>query len=70
MTAGRPYQSDLVDIAGIVIERREKAVWLNAGTTKAWLPLSQVELDPADASAGHSVTVVLPEWLAKEKELI
>jgi len=56
-----PYRSDLVDIAGIVIERREKAVWLNAGTTKAWLPLSQVELDPPDAGAGHTVTAAMPE---------
>lgn len=65
-----PYHSDLVDIAGIVIERREKALWLNAGTSKAWLPLSQIELDPRDASAGHSVSVAMPEWLAKEKGLI
>ena len=66
----RPYQSNLVDIAGIVIEIREKALWLNAGTTKAWLPLSQIEIDPEDAGAGHSVTVAMPEWLAKEKGLI
>ena len=66
----RPYQSDLVDIAGIVIERREKAVWLNDGTKKVWLPLSQVELDPEDAGAGHAVSVAMPEWLAKEKGLI
>ncbi len=65
-----PYRSTLVDIAGIVIERREKAVWLNAGDTKAWLPLSQVELDPEDADAGNSVTVAMPEWLAREKGLI
>ena len=65
-----PYRSALVDIAGIVIERRATSVWLNAGTTKAWLPLSQVELDPADAGPGHSVTVAMPEWLAQEKGLI
>jgi hypothetical protein len=65
-----PYQSGLVDIAGIVIERREKAVWLNAGTSKAWLPLSQIEMDPPGADAGHSVSVAMPEWLAKEKGLI
>ena len=64
------YRSNLVDIAGIVIERREKAVWINAGDTNAWLPLSQVELDPPDASAGHAVEVAMPEWLAKEKGLI
>lgn len=65
-----PYRSDLVDIAGIVIERREKAIWINAGDTKAWLPLSQVELNPEDADAGHSVEISMPEWLAKEKGLI
>jgi hypothetical protein len=66
----RPYQSDLVDIAGIIIETREKAVFLNAGDRKVWLPLSQIEIDPPGASAGHSVKVAMPEWLAKEKGLI
>jgi hypothetical protein len=65
-----PYRSSLVDIAAIVIERRPTSIWINAGDTKAWLPLSQVEVDPEDASAGHAVQVVLPEWLAKEKGLI
>jgi len=64
------YRSDLVDIAGIVIQRRETSIWINAGTTKAWLPLSLVELDPTDASDGHAVEVAMPEWLAKEKGLI
>lgn len=64
------YRSNLVDIAAIVIERREKAVWINAGDRKAWLPLSQVELDPEGADAGHSVEIAMPEWLAKEKGLI
>lgn len=68
--SGPSYRSDLVDIAGVVIERREKAIWIDAGDRKAWLPLSQVELDPEDASAGHAVEVAMPKWLAKEKGLI
>lgn len=68
--ARSPYASELVDIAGILIDVREKAVWLNDGTTKAWLPLSQIELDPPHASAGHTVKVTMPEWLAKDKGLI
>lgn len=64
------YRADLVDVAGVVIERRDKAVWIDAGDRKVWLPLSQVELDPEDASAGHKVVVAMPEWLAKEKGLI
>lgn len=64
------YRSDLVDIAGVVVECREKAVHLNAGDRRVWLPLSQIELDPKDASVGHSVTVAMPEWLAQEKGLI
>jgi hypothetical protein len=42
-------------------------VFLNDGTRKEWLPKSQIEVDPDDASAGHSVIVAMPEWLAKEK---
>lgn len=68
--SGGSYRSALVDIAAIVIERREKAIWINAGDTKAWLPLSQVELDPEGADAGDSVEVTMPEWLAQEKGLI
>jgi hypothetical protein len=67
---GNPYRSNLVDVAGIVIERRPTSIWINAGNTKAWLPLSQIELDPEDASAGHAVEIAMPEWLAKEKGLI
>ncbi len=65
-----PYRSTLVDIAGVLIERRPTAVWIDTGDRKPWLPLSQVELDPEDASEGHSVTVAMPEWLAKKKGLI
>lgn len=68
--ARSPYVSTLVDIAGILIEVREKSIWLNDGTTKVWLPLSQVEVDTPGAAAGHSVSVAMPEWLAKEKGLI
>ncbi len=66
----RPYQSDLVDIAGIIVESRPLSIRLNDGTRKGWLPRSQIEIDPTDASAGHSVTVAMPEWLAQGKGVI
>jgi hypothetical protein len=40
-----------------------ESVWTNK---KAWLPLSQIEL-PDD---GSEDTILCPDWLAKEKELV
>ncbi len=61
MTASR---SDLVDIAGVLLNETERAYRLNDGTHVVWLPKSQCEWDPTDG------TMAMPSWLAKEKELI
>ena len=57
-------KSDLVDVAGEIRGETDKAFRFFDGVREAWLPKSQVEWD---ASAR---TMAMPEWLAKEKELI
>jgi hypothetical protein len=59
-------KSDLVDIAGELVEPYEtdKAYRFFDGSRTVWLPKSQCEWDADDK------TMAMPEWLAKEKELI
>jgi hypothetical protein len=56
-------ESDLIEIAVILVGESEKAWKVDAGGEKpAWLPKSQCEFEDG--------TLTLPEWLAKEKGLI
>jgi hypothetical protein len=57
-------KSDLVDIAGEIRNETEKAYQFFDGKRVVWLPKSQCEWDSDDK------TMAMPEWLAKEKELI
>jgi hypothetical protein len=63
-------KSDLVDLDVTVLERRERAVHVRDHETgnKVWLPLAQVEIEPAEDGTHHIAT--MPEWLAIEKELV
>lgn len=62
-----PHQSDLIDLSVLFVRETEKAWCVDAGGKKdVWLPKSQCQLE-----RGVRVdTLTLPEWLAKEKELI
>jgi hypothetical protein len=57
-------RSNLVDIAGEVQGETDKAYRFFDGNRTVWLPKSQVEWDETDG------TMAMPEWLAKDKELI
>lgn len=57
-------KSDLVDIAGELRGETAKAYRFFDGERTVWLPKSQVEWDESDR------TMAMPEWLAKDKELI
>jgi hypothetical protein len=57
-------KSDLVDIAGEIQGETPSAFRFFDGTRTVWLPKSQVEWDADDN------TMAMPEWLAREKELI
>ena len=65
MTAGR---SDLVDVTGCIAGETDLAIRFHDGARTVWLPRSQIEIDAG--SNPRIVTVTMPEWLAKEKELI
>ncbi len=58
--------SDLVDIAGELVEPYETAAAYRFfdGYSTVWLPKSQCQWDEEDA------TMTMPEWLAKEKGLV
>jgi len=54
----------LIDIAGEVLSETEKAYQFSDGARRVWLPKSQVEWHEEDQ------IMVIPEWLAKDKDLI
>ena len=57
-------KSDLVNITGEIRGETEKAYRFFDGERTVWLPKSQCEWDADDE------TMAMPEWLAKDKELI
>jgi hypothetical protein len=59
----RRSNHDLVDIAGEIRARTQRAIQFYDGERTVWLPLSQIEIN-------DDGTITMPEWLAEEKELI
>lgn len=53
----------LIDVEALLCHDTERALLLDTGSKKVWVPKSQVE-DNGDG------TFTMPEWLALEKELI
>lgn len=60
----RERSSRLVDVAGQVKHRTKAGVLFYDGSVEVWLPRSLVEWHEEDG------VMVMPEWLAQEKELI
>lgn len=47
------------------------AILINDGVRSVWIPKSQIEdPDPSEMEIGGTCTLLIPEWLAMEKELI
>lgn len=63
------YRSDLVDIGCMIVGETDKAIRVDDGATRCWLPKSQIEFERSDLP-NKLDTVTLPEWLAKDKGLI
>jgi hypothetical protein len=63
-------KSNVIDIDVEVTARTAKAVLVHTGNKEeaAWLPLSQIEIEPSGVAGIETVT--LPEWLALDKGLI
>lgn len=62
-------KSDLIDLTVQVRHATERAVLVFDGADEVWLPISQIEITPADPITGTAI-VTLPEWLACSKGLI
>lgn len=57
-------------VRGTIAMRTARAVlFVTAGGSRAWLPLSRVMIEDLDGDGGQ-VEVALPDWLAREKGLI
>ncbi|MFA7504249.1 MAG: hypothetical protein WCZ28_06085 [Burkholderiaceae bacterium] len=52
------------EVSGVIVHETEKALLLDDGASKQWLPKSKVTIERL--TEDH-VTVFMPEWLAKEK---
>lgn len=62
-------KSDLVEVSVQLRHTTERAVLIFDGAAEVWLPISQIEVTPADPITGMTI-ITLPEWLAQEKGLI
>lgn len=58
--------TEAIEIECSVVAETEKAILIDDGGTKVWLPRSLIDID----NHGKSATVMLPEWLAKKHGLI
>jgi hypothetical protein len=63
-------KSGIIDITVQLLHETDRAVLVTDSTPEngVWLPLSQIEIEPADVGGLHVVT--LPEWLAMERGLV
>ena len=60
---------DIIEVATTIRHQTDKAILVDEGKEKIWLPKSQVEIDEHDEKTG-AATLSMPEWLAVDKGLI
>ena len=55
----------------VTIEREtDKAVFVDNGKRRAWIPKSQILDSEGDVTVGASLNIELPAWLAEKNELV
>jgi len=57
-------RDNIVEIAGELRHETDRAYLFHDGAVEVWLPKSQCDWDPDDK------TMMMPEWLAIEKDLV
>lgn len=64
--------NETVEISAEFVYQTESAVEINDGDRVLWLPKSQLEYEGNwnDLNAGEAFCFDMPEWLAKQKDLI
>lgn len=64
-----PFSNDksFIELFGKTISQSEKAVCIDFGDNIHWIPISQMEDYP---DVGYSGSVLVKEWIAKDKGLI
>lgn len=50
-----------------ILRESERAILVSDGDAQEWLPKSQIEYE---GEVGQTITITIPEWIAKEKNLI
>ena len=67
----RLESKEFIEIACEVRVKTDRAVLIHDGAREAWIPRSQIEdPDSDDMEIGQHITLMIPEWLAKDKGLI
>lgn len=66
VAAEGPYAGK-VEVAGKIIEDREKAILFDDGGGARWLAKSQIDFD---VERDGTVIVWMPKWLAMEKKFV
>lgn len=63
----RSVGMDYIEITGTIEAETERAILLNDGARKVWIPKSQLE--DVERRGGIAI-ITMAEWLAIEKELV
>lgn len=58
--------ADTVEVTADFVKETEKAVLVDDGDNKIWLPKSQIDYAIND----NTIALVLPEWLAVDKGFV
>jgi hypothetical protein len=61
---------NLITISGNIMKTTERAILFYDGSIEVWLPRSQIEESLIHTDEDKLEEITIPEWLAKENDLI